>query len=128
MRRSVPLTSSIALILAIIIIAPPPGQAEPVAKPTPPPQAPQAAGDWPMYGANPGHTSYNPEETAITPATIGRLVPVWQQPVTSGYTWPSSTPIIAGGRVFVGGGLDTGPNFYAFAATDGAPLWSADLG
>src|SRR3954454_11716579 len=114
MRRSILAIFTILLILAAIIITTPPGQPEPAVKPTPLPKAPQAAGDWPMYGANPGHTSYNPEETGITPATIGRLVPDWQQPVTSGYTWPSSTPIIAGGRVLVGGGLETGPNFYAF--------------
>src|SRR5689334_12876873 len=106
MLRSLLAALAVLLLLGAIILDGSPVQADLAAQPArPTPGVPPANGDWPMYGANPSHTSYNPWETAITSATLGRLVAYWQQPVTSGYTWPSSTPIIAGGRVFVGGGF-----------------------
>src|SRR5438093_1384003 len=39
---------------------------------------PPYAGDWPMYGHDWGHTSYNPAETTISVANVNQLQSRWQ--------------------------------------------------
>ena len=85
-------------------------------------------GDWPMYGRDPQHTSYNPDESLIGQDNVGQLVSRWQVFLGSNGEPSSSTPSVSGGRVYVGSSVATGPNFFAFEAKTGAPAWSADLG
>ena len=87
-----------------------------------------ALADWPMYGHDPQHTSYNPDESLIGPRNVAQVVPRWQVVVGSIDNPSSSTPSVAHGRVYVGSSVLSGPNFFAFQATTGAPAWSADLG
>jgi outer membrane protein assembly factor BamB len=87
-----------------------------------------------MYGYDLSRTNYNPAETAISAANVTQLVPRWQAPLGYGAipdlsAFPSSSaPVVADGRVFVGSSVDSGPNYFAFDARTGAPLWSKDLG
>ncbi|HMA36234.1 MAG TPA: PQQ-binding-like beta-propeller repeat protein [Chloroflexia bacterium] len=87
-----------------------------------------AAGDWPMYGHDPGRTNYNPDETLITAQNAGRLVARWQAPIGSNGTPPSGAPVVANGRVYAGSSVASGPNLLAFAADSGTPLWGANIG
>src|SRR5438046_1274972 len=100
----------------------------PASAPAPAHQAGDPGGDWPMYGRDPQHTGYNPAETLIGPRNVAQVVPRWQVVVGSITNPSSSTPSVAHGRVYVGSSLPSGPNFFAFEATTGAPAWSADLG
>jgi outer membrane protein assembly factor BamB len=94
--------------------------------------APGAVGpdDWPMYGHDPSRTNYNPDETLLSPATVNQLHFQWEAPVGIA---PDSTPAfnapsIAGGRVFVGSSIATGPNLFALDARTGAPAWNVGVG
>src|SRR5579859_863282 len=98
------------------------------AAPAPRPGAPTAAGDWPMYGHDPQHTSYNAVETTISAANLAQLISRWQFNVGSNGTPPSGAPSVANGRVYVGSSTGTGPNFFAFDAVTGAPAWSTSVG
>ncbi|MEO8288436.1 MAG: PQQ-binding-like beta-propeller repeat protein [Chloroflexota bacterium] len=85
-------------------------------------------GDWPMYGHDPQHTSYNPDESVITADNVQHLTPRWQVFLGSNGTPSSSSPSVAGGLVYAGSSVATGANFFAFNAQTGAPAWSAGLG
>ena len=100
----------------------------PASAPPPAQQAGDTGGDWPMYGHDPQHTGYNPDESLIGPRNVGQVVPRWQVAVGSSDYPSSSTPSVAHGRVYLGSSVPAGPNFFAFEATTGAPAWSADLG
>ena len=97
------------------------------------PSTVQAAGfnDWPTYGYDNKRDGYNPNSSAITPASIGALHLAWQ---TLGYdnSYTSQTqPILAtnvgghAGMLFAGGAAGT---FAAFDALTGAEVWSTNLG
>lgn len=79
------------------------------------------AGCWPQPGANADHTGHNPFETAITPATVGRLTEAWRTSIAA----PEVTltqPVATAGRVFV----SVGPcGVAALRAGDGAVSWEA---
>ena len=93
------------------------------------PRAPLlATGDWPMYGHDPSHTSYNPAETLISSGNLGQLVSRWQANVGTNGVPAAGAPSVANGRVYVGSSIASGPNFFAFNAVTGAPAWSANLG
>jgi len=94
----------------------------------PPPTSATARGDWPMYGRNVSRTGYDPDETAISTASVARLTPRWQVEIGMGSYPPSGAPTVAGGRVFVGSSRPDGDNFFAFDAATGQALWSADVG
>ncbi len=100
----------------------------PAAQAAPPRPADAAPGDWPMYGHDAQHTSTTLVETTITTATLTSLVPRWEVYLGTNGTPSSSAPVIADGRVYVGSSVATGPNFFAFDAVTGAPLWNANLG
>ncbi len=87
-------------------------------------------GDWPMYGHDPSRTNYNPDETQLSPATIGGLHMQWETPVgiAPDGTPAFSAPSIANGRVFVGSSIGTGPNLFAFDARTGVPAWNVSVG
>jgi outer membrane protein assembly factor BamB len=85
-------------------------------------------GDWPMYGYEPARTNANPTGGALNTQTVRGLVAHWQVNLGSNGTPSSASPVVAGGRVFVGSSLPSGPNFFALDAATGALLWQADLG
>ncbi|HEX9990527.1 MAG TPA: PQQ-binding-like beta-propeller repeat protein [Chloroflexia bacterium] len=88
-----------------------------------------APGDWPMYGHDPAHTSYNPDESSISAQNVQWLVPRWQSPdLGSGASPPSGAPTVANGKVFIGSSAPEGNNFFAFDAVSGAPIWAASVG
>ncbi|HEX8217910.1 MAG TPA: PQQ-binding-like beta-propeller repeat protein [Chloroflexia bacterium] len=101
---------------------------EPGPTPAPPRNEDNPGGDWPMYGHDAQHTSYNPDETLIGAANVEQLVSRWQVFLGSNGNPSSSSPSVAGGRVYVGSSVASGPNFFAFDAKTGAPAWSANLG
>lgn len=98
----------------------------PATSPSPPDSS--VPNEWPMYGQNAARTGLNPGETAISAATVARLVPRWQAFVGQGRLPPSGSPAVAGGRVFVGSSVGEGDNFFAFDAASGRTLWTADVG
>lgn len=100
----------------------------PAASTTATPSASTASADWPMYGRDPSRTSHNPDETRIVASTVDTLAERWQADIGIGRNPPSSTPTVAGGRVFVGSSVASGENFFAFDAASGGALWSADIG
>jgi outer membrane protein assembly factor BamB len=81
-----------------------------------------------MYGHDVSRTGYNAAETAITAASVSRLAPRWQADIGMGDFPPSGAPTVAGGRVFVGSSRPDGDNFFAFSATTGGALWTANVG
>jgi len=105
-------------------------QHEPQPGPTATPNsaASRPGGDWTMYGHDAQHTSYNSDESLIGHDNVQRLASRWQVFLGNSVDRSSSTPSVAGGRVYVGSSVPSGPNFFAFDATTGAPVWSADLG
>jgi outer membrane protein assembly factor BamB len=92
------LCTSVAVALAA------PGSATP---------ATAAVGDWPQFRFDPTHTGFNPAETTIGVANVGRLTPAWTGNVEDVY---GSSPSVAGGAVYIGGDED---NLYAFDAVGG---------
>jgi outer membrane protein assembly factor BamB len=99
------------------------------ADPTTPTDAPTpSARDWPTYGQNASRTGYNAGETAFDRDTVERIAPLWSATLGLGPLPSSSTPSVAGGRVFVGTSATTGPNFFALDLATGRTVWAADLG
>jgi outer membrane protein assembly factor BamB len=93
-----------------------------------PANLPPGAGDWPMYGHDASRTGYNPAETLLAPQTVEQLAARWQANVGIGPAPSSSAPSVADGQVYLGSSVPGGPNFFAFDAGSGAPIWQADLG
>jgi outer membrane protein assembly factor BamB len=83
-----------------------------------------------MYGHDPQHTSYNPDETIISPANVGILAQAWQAPIGVGpLGYPAfSAPSVANGKVYIASSVSTGDNFLAWDAASGGPDWSAFIG
>lgn len=94
----------------------------------PKPPRPPASGDWPMYGAGPTHGSYLEADPVLNPGNVSSLAQRWQQPIGTGTVWPSGAPVVVNGRLYVGGGYDSGPNYFAFDAVQGTSLWNATVG
>jgi len=99
-----------------------------VSAPDPPALATAARSDWPMYGRDVSRTGYDPDETAISATSVGRLAPRWQADIGIGDYPPSGAPTVGGGRVFVGSSRREEDNFFALDAATGQALWSADVG
>jgi len=98
----------------------------PTAPATPPAVA--ASSDWPMYGHDTGRTNYNAGERTIGSANVSLLAPRFQALIGSSGFPSSSSPVVAGGRVYVGSSVAEGDNYHCFDAATGTPLWSANLG
>ncbi|GIE82844.1 hypothetical protein Aph02nite_87940 [Actinoplanes philippinensis] len=82
-----------------------------------------ASPHWDHPGYDAEDTSFNPHETVITPATVGRLVKKWSVELRSEDSCSSlGDPIVADGRVFIADQL----GISAYATGDGAKLWSHD--
>jgi hypothetical protein len=71
---------------------------------------------WPVPGGNADRTAHNPFESALTPATVTDLEPVWELAA-------HGNPVVSGGRVFVTDGLTV----RRLNLATGATVWSADL-
>jgi outer membrane protein assembly factor BamB len=96
---------------------------------TPPAASPAPPSEWPMYGHDAAHTNTNASETAFQAANVGSLAQAWQANIGfNGSLGSNSTPSISGGIVYVGSSIPAGPNFLAFKADTGEPVWSVDLG
>src|SRR5438270_13965395 len=54
-----------------------------------------ATGDWPKERFDAGNTSYNPNETVISPATVNTLAEAWSLKI--GFT---SSPVVVNGVVY----------------------------
>jgi polyvinyl alcohol dehydrogenase (cytochrome) len=90
-----------------------------------------AGGDWPTYGHDVANTRTQPVEAVLTPARVAGLRPAWTFAVpTTGSEPPldgtalQSTPIVAGGCVFVGSGDGVA---YAVDARSGREVWHTKL-
>ena len=82
-----------------------------------------SAANWPMFQADPGHSSLSPE-TAISTTTAHSLTTRWTARLgTPSYTSPAVAT--SGGRALVYAGA--GAHFYAYPASGGAPAWSFTL-
>lgn len=79
-------------------------------------------GEWGSYGRVPARTFDYDCPSAISPTTAGSLLPRWVFKTEKTVT---ASPVVAGGRVFVG---DWSATMYALDADTGAELWrfSAD--
>jgi polyvinyl alcohol dehydrogenase (cytochrome) len=78
--------------------------------------------DWPMYGRGLAGGHYNPNEKAITPATVARLKPKWIFE-TGGDV--SSQPTVVDGVVYFG---SWDGKEYAVDAKTGKQIWAFDCG
>jgi outer membrane protein assembly factor BamB len=77
--------------------------------------------DWSQYRYGPGHTGYNPVETAITPANVSQLQPAWSGPQLG----VPHDPLVAEGSVFVAYADDTRPSaLSALNPHSGSVRWS----
>ena len=95
------------------------------AGPPAPAQPRGPAPEWTQQGYGPGNTSYNPAESRLNAATVGRLHQRWTAttPATADLCNLQSAPLAAGGRLFT-----TDPSGVAsFAATTGRRLWHWQL-
>jgi outer membrane protein assembly factor BamB len=78
--------------------------------------------DWPAYLAGPLHASYNPAETAITPATAADVKKKWEFTTGNGYL---SSPTVAHGAVYIGANSGW---LYKLSTTTGKVLSKIFLG
>jgi hypothetical protein len=88
--------------------------------------------DYPTFGYDNQRDVFNPNSTAITPASLPNLHLAWQTALNGGSDFTTQTqPVLAteisghSGVLFVGGG--TG-NVYAYDATSGKLLWTKNFG
>jgi eukaryotic-like serine/threonine-protein kinase len=82
----------------------------------------QLAADWPQYGFDPQHTSFNPNETLLGGSTVSMLQVAWQ------YFFPCSTyssPVVVSGVLYTGSYCG---DFEALDAATGQTLWTQYLG
>lgn len=83
-------------------------------------QASGAPGDWPMDRQGPAHTGTNPDETVLSPATVGGLGRDWELP----QCFVQNNPVVAGPTVLIDDSC--GDTLYAASATTGRVRWLAE--
>ena len=85
--------------------------------------------DWPGYLFDSGHSSFNANATAITPANAPDLAKMWRWPVppstNKGPAELFASPTVVGGVAYIGA-MDG--YFYAISETTHQPIWSDFLG
>src|SRR3954452_14303013 len=110
-----PLLPVLALLAAAV--TPAAAAAAPCSAPAPP------GGDWPSYGHDAANTRTQPDEHALGTDKAGALAPAWVFSTKSAGDDAAfqSTPVVAGGCVFVGS--STG-HVYALDAATGKPVWT----
>jgi polyvinyl alcohol dehydrogenase (cytochrome) len=85
-----------------------------------------SGGSWPSYGHDAANARTQPAEQGLTPSTVPGLAPRWvfSTSTTDDGSSFQSTPVVAGGCVFVG---STGGVAYAIDAATGKPVWQRRL-
>jgi PQQ-like domain len=81
-----------------------------------------------MYGHDTARTNYNKGDTMIGPEHVTQLAPRFRTLIGAGDLPSASGPVVAGGRVYVGSSVSTGPNYFCLDAGTGAVLWSTEIG
>jgi outer membrane protein assembly factor BamB len=84
-----------------------------------------ARADWTQYRFDPAHHGVNPNETILSPATVGSLTVKWRVSVGGG---GDASATVAGSRVYVvrerANDNDGGGKLYALDKNTGQQLWS----
>jgi hypothetical protein len=102
---------------------------KPIPTPTPVPAKPPSFNDWPTYGYDNRHDGFNPNSSAITPASLAQLHLAWQADLGdyNTQTQPIVATNVAGHQavLIVGGGSGA---VSGYDALSGALLWRRQLG
>jgi outer membrane protein assembly factor BamB len=77
--------------------------------------------NWRQAAFDPAHTAFNRVETILSPSNVGHLAQAWAVPVGTQTLFAS--PVVSGGKVFIGGSVGLEGHMYAFDAATGATLW-----
>ncbi|HEY6784399.1 MAG TPA: PQQ-binding-like beta-propeller repeat protein, partial [Gemmatimonadales bacterium] len=80
--------------------------------------------DWPTFHFGMDRTGYNPYENVLSAANVSQLVPKWTASLNGVV---NTSPIIAGGVVYVGAQSTHSGTLYAIDAATGATIWSRDF-
>jgi len=86
---------------------------------------PARGAGWPQFHNAPSRVGVNPDERRLTRSNVHRLRIAWHRATGASTEGINSSPVVAGGAVFVGS--DDG-RLYAFGAGRGRALWSARTG
>src|SRR3982751_982234 len=81
----------------------------------------QTAGDWPQYRFDSARDGRNPDETILSPSTVGGLKEIWSF-TADGIVPPS--PAVVDNVLYVASGNGT---FYALDAATGALIWKRTI-
>lgn len=81
-----------------------------------------APGDWPMWQHDVSGSRFNPDETTLSPANVGKLALAWSF-AFPGADAASSQPAVVGDTLYVGG---RDGYFYALDAKTGTQRWRFD--
>jgi len=76
--------------------------------------------DWPQFHYGPDRTGFNPNETVLSPQTVGNLTKRWTYNFGGGCC--TSSPTIAEGTIYIS---PIWSNLYAMDASTGALRWTA---
>jgi outer membrane protein assembly factor BamB len=77
--------------------------------------------NWRQAAFDPAHTGFNRVETILSPSNVKNLTQAWAAPVGTQTLFAS--PVVSGGKVFIGGSVGLEGHMYAFDAATGATLW-----
>jgi len=80
------------------------------------------AADWPQFHFAADRSGFNSGETTLSASNLSQLGLSWRSTISNA---PLSTPVVAGGTVYVG---SNDGNLYALNASIGAILWSGQTG
>ncbi len=80
--------------------------------------APDLVRPWSQAAFDAAHTAFNRFEDILSPSNVGLLTQAWASPVGVGTLYAS--PIVSGGRVYIGSGDG---HMFAFDARTGATVW-----
>jgi len=98
---------------------------------TPTPGATPSFNNWATYGYDNNHDGYNPNSSAITPASLANLHLAWELTLPNSDYNTQTQPILAtnlgghAGILIVGGSLG---NVYGYDALTGSQVWSTAVG
>jgi outer membrane protein assembly factor BamB len=86
--------------------------------------SPRNSASWPMFGYDPQHSGYNPNETILSTKNVSGLAPAWIN-----FTYPDdsfdTSPVVVNGVVYT---CTTYGLLFAYAVKTGQPLWRYDHG
>ena len=85
------------------------------------PAVERRSANWRQAAFDPAHTAFNRVETILGPSNVGHLTLAWAAPVGTLNLFAS--PVVSGGKVFIGGSVGLEGHMYAFDAATGATLW-----